>query len=332
MSVLLFVVAFCVVALLVYTTRYSGRIRVEGTRIVDAATSEAYACVVDLRRWPEWSPWLDAASAVESRHLGPSDAATGTYRWLRGDTEVGCIEHVRIDGPGRRIEQRLRMSRPFPVRARLRWQLAKCEGKTRVTCTIRGRVGFSMRAFAATVQGALALDVRYGLDRLARLVEPDSAERYAVRYEGVREIGGVRYAYVEHTGSLEGIGQAMDTAVRELRDALAGQGVAVTGEAITVYLRTSAGQRTTACRFAVPIGEAIVEGVSVASLPAHRAFVATLEGSREHLELAWYLAMQRLSGADQRPDLRLTPSERYVRDAVTGSANDATTELRIPVL
>ena len=215
MSVALFVLAFCVVALLGYTARYSGRIRVECTRIVDAAEKDAYPCIVDLRRWPEWSPWVEGRSAADSRHSGPSDAVKGSYRWLRDDGDLGCVEHLRIDGPGR-VEQRLRLWRPFPLRARLRWQLADCEGKTRLTCAVRGRVGFSMRPFAATVQGALALDVRYGLDRLARLVEPDGAAGYAIRIDGVREIGAVRYAYVEHTGSLDGIAHAMGRAVREL--------------------------------------------------------------------------------------------------------------------
>jgi hypothetical protein len=330
MSVPLFILAFCIVALLVYTARYSGRIRVECTRDVEAAAKDAYACVADLRRWPQWSPWLETAPAVDSRHWGPSDAARGSYRWLRGDTNLGCIEHLSIDRPGGLIEQRLRLWRPFPVRARLRWELAECEGKTRVTCAIRGRVGFSMRAFAATVQAALALDVRYGLDRLARLVEPDDAATYAVRFEGVREIDAVRYAYVEHTGSLDGIAAAMQRAMPGLHDALAEQRVVATGDPLAIYLRTNAARRTTSCRFAVPIGDAAVAGVAVATLPAHRAFVATLEGSRSHLELAWYLAMQRLSEAGVRPDLRLTPSERYLR----GSTDERSpvTELRIPVL
>ena len=331
MSVLLFVLAFCVVALLVYTARFSGRIRVERTRIVDAAPKDAFDCVADLRRWPEWSPWLDAASAIESRHSGPSDAAKGSYRWLRGGADLGCIEHSRNDGPGR-IEQRLRLWRPFPLRARLRWQLAECAGKTRVTCAIRGRVGFSMRAFAPTVQGALALDVRYGLDRLARLVEPDDAKGYAVHTQGVREISAIRYAYVEHTGDLDGIASAMDLAMQELNDTLARQRVVAADDPMAVYLRTSPGQRTTSCRFAVPIGEAAVEGVEVAILPAHRAFVATLEGSRDELELAWYLAMQRLDGAGVRPDLRVTPSERYLRGPTGEAVDGPVTELRIPVL
>jgi len=331
MSVALFVLAFCVVALLVYTARYSGRIRVDCTRVVDAAANDAYACIVDLRRWPEWSPWVEGRSPVDSRHSGPSDATKGSYRWLRDDGDLGCVEHLRIDRPGR-VEQRLRLWRPFPLRARLRWQLAECEGKTRVTCAIRGRVGFSMRAFAATVQGALALDVRYGLDRLARLVEPDGAAGYAIRIDGVREIGAVRYAYVEHTGSLGGIAQTMQLAVRELHDSLAKQRVAASGAPMAVYLRTNAARRTTSCRFAVPIGDATVERVDVATLSAHRAFVATLEGSRDQLELAWYLAMQRLADAGVGPDLRLTPSERWVRESTGGSGDDSITELRIPVL
>ena len=174
MSVPLFILAFCVVAVFVYTARYSGRVRVERTRVVDASAKDAYARLVDLRCWPEWSPWPEGPTAAESRLSGSSDQARGSVRWLRGGADVVSVEHIRIDGHGR-IEQHLRLWRPFPLRARLSWHVAEADGKTRVTCALRGRVAFSMRAFAATVQGALALDVRYGLDRIARLVEPENA-------------------------------------------------------------------------------------------------------------------------------------------------------------
>jgi hypothetical protein len=124
----------------------------------------------------------------------------------------------------------------------------------------------------------------------------------------------------------------MQRAMQGLHDKLAEQRVAATGDPMAVYLRTHAAQRTTSCRFAIPIGEATVEQVGVATLPAHRAFVATLEGSREQLEIAWYLAMQRLGDAGLRPDLRLAPTERYLRGSIGGPGNDPITELRIPVL
>ena len=150
--------------------------------------------------------------------------------------------------------------------------------------------------------------------------------------EGVRDVDAVRYVYLEHTGALDGIGLAMCRARVELGEALAARRVAAAGEPLGIYLSTHARERTTRCRLAIPIGDAVVDGMGVATLPAHRAFVATLRGSREQLELAWYLAMQRLDGAGVRPDLRVTPSERYLRESADGSGGDEVTELRIPVL
>ena len=69
------------------------------------------------------------------------------------------------------------------------WRFTDHEGKTRATWSLRGRVAFSMRAFAPTVQGAIALDFRHALDRLAGLVEGATRPRYALSYPGLRDIG-----------------------------------------------------------------------------------------------------------------------------------------------
>jgi hypothetical protein len=261
---------------------------------------------------------------------GVDAAAGGSYRWTRDGVEMGAIEHHRMRGPGR-IEQRLRLARPFPLRGISSWQVAECDGGTRVTWTLRGRVAFSMRAFARTVQGALALDFRYGLDRLAGLVEGENAPRYAVRYEGLRELAAVRYAYVEQTGRIGDQAAAMRSAASPLRAALVRQDVPPAGGPMALYLKTNIRQRTTTCRFCIPIGDAHVDEVAVASLPPHRAFVTSLLGSREHLEVAWYLAMQRLSVLALEPDLRVPPSERYLDDLDETPGTRQRTELLIPV-
>ena len=67
-------------------------------------------------------------------------------------------------------------------------------------------------------------------------------------------------------------------------------------------------------------------------MPAHRAFTARLQGSRSKLEIAWYLAMQRLSADDLKPDLRIAPFERYLDGADRGDGNDAVTELHLAIL
>src|SRR5664279_395325 len=327
MTALLFVVAFAVVAVLVYMARYSGRVHVVQSRLIDAPLAATRAQVADLGRWPAWSPWLGHESAAFRAVVG--ETAARSYRWTRDGAEMGAVEQLKTRGPGR-IEQRLRLLQPFPLHGRPSWQVAESDGRTRVTWTVRGRVAFSMRAFAATVQGALALDARYALDRLASLLENEDAPRYDVRYDGLREIAAIRYAYVEHTGRI-GDQAALRSALRELDAALARQGVLATGRPMALYVRTNVKQRTTTCSFCIPIGDAAVDGVAVASLAPHRAFVTSLRGSREHLEIAWYLAMQRLSVLGLQPDLRITPSEQYVDDLDEATDIPTRTELLIPV-
>ena len=59
MNTLVFVVAFCIVAVLVYMARYSGRLRVTQTRFIDAPMAAVYAAVADFRQWQAWNPWLE---------------------------------------------------------------------------------------------------------------------------------------------------------------------------------------------------------------------------------------------------------------------------------
>jgi len=330
MTTLVFVVAFCIVAVLVYMARYSGRVRVTQTRVIDAPLAEVRARVVDLRRWRDWNPWLDNEPDARVVCSAVADAARSSCVWTSAGVDAGSVEHLRIREGGR-IEQRMRLRQPFPVRGRADWELTDCADGTRVTWSLRGRVAFSMRAFAQTVQGAVALDFRYGLDRLAGLVEGADAPRYSLAYPGLRQVDAVRYAYIAHRGPIDGLGEAVRRAVVEIRAALTSQGVAAAGEPIAVYLKTFVKQRTTECRLGIPIGAADVEGLAVASLPAHRAFVACLHGSRSQLEVAWYLAMQRLRFAGLEPDLRITPFERYLDDRDPGRGNDKVTELCIPV-
>lgn len=330
MTTLVFAAAFCIVAVLVYMARYSGRLRVTQTRIIDAPVAEVWARVIDLRRWRDWNPWLENEPEATVVCSAIADAAGSSCTWTSAGADAGAVEHLRVR-EGRRIEQRMRLRQPFRLRGRGDWELVDCAGRTHVTWSLRGRVAFSMRAFAPTVQGAIALDFRYGLNRLAGLVEGAAAPRYALAYPGLRQIGAVRYAYIAHSGPLEGLSAAMRNAQVEIRARLASQGVAATDVPIAVYVKTLIKLRTTMCHLGIPIGSAEVQGLAVASLPAHRAFVARLQGGHEHLEVAWYLAMRRMRFAGLEPDLRITPFERYLYDPDPERGNDNVTELCIPV-
>lgn len=332
-AALVYAVGFCIVAVLVYMGRYSGRLRVTQTRVIDAPLAQIEARVIDLRRWPEWSPWLHHPLDAQIAYAHAATNAgnrPGSCAWSRDGIEIGWIENLGV-GAGASIEQRVRLKRPFPFRGRASWRFAEVDGKTHVTWSLRGRVAFAMRAFAGTVQGSVALDFRHGLDRLASLVEPPSAPRYAVTYPGVREVAALRYAYVVHEGPIQDLGEAIDRCVSQVRAHLAARGVPAAEDGVGVYIKTDIKRRTTTCRFGVPIGVAEVDGLDVASQPARRAFTARLQGSRAQLEVAWYLAMQRLGAEGFQPDLRVAPFERYLDRANAPDDNDMVTELHIAI-
>jgi effector-binding domain-containing protein len=232
---------------------------------------------------------------------------------------------------GQLIEQRMRFRNPFRFRGRGLWLFADRAGKTEVTWSMNGRVAFSLRAFAQTVRGMIDLDFRYGLDRLARLIEPEEAPHYSLVYLGVREIAASRYGYRTYEGSLKGLGAATREGFADLRQQFAGQGILAAGDPIAVYIRTNVKLQTTLCRMGIPIGEAAVDNLPTTEMPSHRAYVVRLQGGYAAMEVAWYHAMHRMRIENIRPDPRMPPFERYLNDPDTTPENDYLTELHIPV-
>ncbi|MCX7172560.1 MAG: SRPBCC family protein [Proteobacteria bacterium] len=330
MTTLVFIVAFCIVAVFVYMARYSGRLRVEQTRIIAAPISAVYARVADFRRWREWNPWLEHEPDAQLTLSEPTDSEGSRYAWDSARIGAGAIKHVRLIAQ-KSIEQRMRFHNPFRFRGRSQWQFSDRAGNTEVTWRMNGRVAFSLRAFAKTVEGMIALDYRYGLDKLARLVEPADAPRYSLTYLGVRDIPVGRYVYKTYDGSMKGLGEAMRSGFSELRQKLAKHGLQPSGEPIAVYVKTNIKLRTTVCRMGIPIADANFDGIRVSDLPAHRAYVVRLQGAYKALEVAWYQAMQRMRIENIEPDQRIPPFERYLNDPGETEENDCVTELHVPV-
>lgn len=328
MTTLVFVTGFCIVAVLVYMARYSGRVRVEQIRVIDAPLDAVYAKVADLAQWQQWNPWVDAQAATTLTLSERGDQAGSRCTWTSDSMGAGFVEHVRLQ-PRQRVEQRLRLKQPFTVAGRSEWSFKDLGGKTEVCWRLRGRVAFSMRAFSTTVKASLALDCRYGLDQLAGLLEPTNAPRYAIAHLGVQEVAATHYVYKTYQGSISGLPQAMHSAVAELRQQLAERRVSATGEPLAIYFKTNIKLRTTVCHIGIPIGNASEAGdLPVRELGAHRAYAVRLQGSPTALEIAWYHAMQRMVAEKTKPDQRLPPFERYL---VSGDGA-STIELHVPVL
>ena len=329
-TTLVFVVAFCIVAVLVYMARYSGRVRIAELRLIDAPIDAVWTQVADFAHWDSWNPWLVHASAAHSTLSARTDGVASSYAWNSPRGGEGVLQHRRLT-QHRAIEQSIRLKQPFAVRGRSRWKFVARGNQTEVSWEVRGRVNFSMRAFAQTVNGALTLDCRYGLDRLAQLLESPNAPRYALSFVGVLDVAPCRYVYRTYQGPIKGVSDAARRILAELQQQLSQRGIEPTGAPIAVYVETSIKLRTTKCHIGLPIGSADAGALPVREMVAHRAFQVRLQGSYSALEIAWYQAIQRMTLDAIRPDQRIAPFERYVVVAKTRNANDGVTELHIPV-
>lgn len=332
MTTLVFVSGFCLVAVFVYMARYSGRVRVEQVRLIDAPLDAVFAKVVDLAQWQSWNPWLEAEAAPALTLSERCDQQGSRCAWTTDNMGTGWVEHVRLV-PRQRIDQRLRLQHPFTVSGRSSWTFKERAGKTEVTWSLRARVGFSMRAFASTVKSSLALDCRYGLDELASLLEPVDAPRYSIVHLGVRDVAPGHYAYRAYQGTISGLPAAVRSTTAELSSQMAARGIQAVGTPMAVYFKTNIKLRTTVCHIGISVDTTLADDAwTVRALPAQRAYVVRLQGNPKALEIAWYHAMQRMVAINVRPDQRLPPFERYLVQGDGVNDNDCVTELYLPVL
>lgn len=311
MSPLFFALGFALMALLVYMGRYSGRVRAEASRFIAAPPEACQAAVADLAGWQAWNPWLEHARQVPATVEGP------VLRWNAPDVGRGSLRQTRQSPHA--LQQRLDFELPFALRGRSDWRFEPAPGGTQVTWRVKARVAFTLRAFAATVQGATALDLRFGLDALAAELE-GTPPAYRLDYLGIQPQAETRFAQALHRGPLDRLAEDLPPLIARTREALAQAGQPAAGPAVVHYLKTQLKLRTVDCRVGVELagGPPLPEDLTLHTQAAHQALVVHVDGPPEALELAWYQAMQRLRVLARQPHPQLPPHARYLGDPAPG--------------
>jgi hypothetical protein len=242
---------------------------------------------------------------------------------------VPHVGRARVTARGP-LRQQLAFALPFKFHGRSDWRFAPAPGGTTVTWRFKGRVAFTLRAFAATVQGATALDLRFGLDRLAASLQADPGA-YTLDYTGVHDQPPRLLAQQPLRAGLDALAAELPPRIAAVRAQLAGAGVAADGTAVVLYLKTQLKLRIVECQVGVTLagGATPPDGLSTRELPAHRVYVLRFDGPPEALELAWYQGMQRLRVEQLQPHPQLPPSAVYRGDTAPGQRS--VVELHLPL-
>jgi carbon monoxide dehydrogenase subunit G len=149
------------------------------TRSVEvAAPAEAvFPVVSDLRRYNEWSPWLEKDPQTKLTFTGPVDGVGQTMNWESANDDVGTGKQsiTRID-PGKEVETAVEFGDQDPATATVK--LEPSGDKTKVTWGFSTDLGYNpiSRYMGLMFDGWVGPDYERGLAKLKTLVEtPKSA-------------------------------------------------------------------------------------------------------------------------------------------------------------
>jgi uncharacterized protein YndB with AHSA1/START domain len=152
------------------------------TRSVEvAAPAEAvFPVVSDLRRYNEWSPWLEKDPQTKLTFTGPVDGVGQTMNWESANEDVGMGKQsiTRID-PGKEVETAVEFGDQGPATATVK--LEPSGDKTKVTWGFSSDLGYNpiSRYMGLMFDGWVGPDYERGLAKLKTVIEapkPAAAE------------------------------------------------------------------------------------------------------------------------------------------------------------
>ena len=144
---------------------------------IAAPPSAVFPLVSDLRRFNEWSPWVDADPEAAYTFTGPTDGIGQTLNWQSDDQRLGSGS-ITIDGldPDSRVDLTLHFAGAGTSAA---FVTLDPEGDgTRASWGYDSDLGFNplARYFGMMADGAVGPDYEKGLARLKAVVEAPSPE------------------------------------------------------------------------------------------------------------------------------------------------------------
>ena len=146
---------------------------VQRTTNVQAPPERLFEQVVDLRRWPAWSPWEDLDPELRRTYGGAERGVGSTYAWS-GNRKAGQgrMEITRADDPTR-VVVALDFLKPFRSSSVTTFTFAPDEDGTRVTWTMAGPRTLAVKVMGifTSMDKLVGKDFEKGLSRLKAVAE-----------------------------------------------------------------------------------------------------------------------------------------------------------------
>ena len=147
-------------------------VHVERSIEINARAQEIYPYMESLRKWQEWSPWVEKDPNMQHTFEGPETGAGAIHRW-KGNKNVGFGYLVITAAyPFEKIEYDLFFGRSRKP-GKVSWHLKEMGDHTIATWIMHNDMGYNFpgRIFGVFFDRMLGPDYEKGLANLKKLVE-----------------------------------------------------------------------------------------------------------------------------------------------------------------
>ena len=327
MWVILSILLLVPLAGLVYLATLDGSFRVRRSLEMQSPIEAAFAAVVDLKTWPEWSPWLMHEPDTELVYSENYRDEGGYYSWDGKIVGAGRLSHETIK-PNSSIRQQIEFLRPFKSSSRVNWEFEARDGATLVSWEMEGRMPFLFRFMAKRMEPMISRDYDLGLALLSGYLNSASPHP-RIAFVGKQKLDDFSYWSIPSNGNLRQLEASRQPNIDALTAAAGGK----SGLPLTLYHGFDPMASDYRAEVAISIGDATpASNYTRREFSGGNYFELSLRGDHRFIPLAWHALschcrMHKITVDNSRPALEI-----YHDDSSTvEDSNQIKTALYLPI-
>ena len=304
-------------------------------RIIDAPAVVLYNNVIDLKKWEDWSPWLEKKPDSKITYSEPTTGVDASFFW-EDDEGTGNIKTLSTSS-NNSIEQNMQFEDYKP--SEMNWMFTPTpDGKTKVTWQLKAdHIPFMLKlysAFSGGFENIYGPDFERGLENLDSVVV-ENMKKYSITIKGVTQHSGGFYIYNTASCKINEVETKINESLPKVINYVKDNSITTAGPPFINYLIWDTENNATIFTCCVPTTSKVIttdENFLTGQIESFRAVKVILKGNYSNLKEAWekaktYIEKNGLEASENGPNL-----ETYVTDSMNfPNPADWVTEIYIAI-
>ena len=253
--------------------------QVERSMAINAPAAIVFRHVQYWKNWRDWSPWAAMDTTMTVIIEGKDGEVGSMYKWTGKKVGSGQMTATAVTPPTA-LEYQLRFIKPWAMTSDGYVKLSEDQGVTTATWAMLGKSPFPMNVFGlfVSMDKMVGKDFEKGMAKLKDLCEKDMAA--AAKYEvKVTNFPARNYLAIRSTVTMDQMGAFFPESMMKIMGVLGKKGIRMAGAPCGIYYTWDEGTMSSDMAVAVPVaGKPVLEGLSLISLPAAKAYTVDYYG------------------------------------------------------